>query len=139
MIRRHSYLRKSSKPIPRRVRPRLRKRGARANLARECAALWSRVVTRGCGCWLRSSFCRGPLDAAHAFPKGACPAVRYDPAYGLPTCRFHHELYANGQDWHELLRLHWGRAVYAEHYAAAHISGARLNLVEVKRSLQERA
>lgn len=125
------------KRIPRKARPRRERKTPRAFLARQCAALWSAAVLRKGGCWLGPSlFCSDHIDPAHVFPKGACPAVRYDPAYGLPTCRWHHRLLGNGLDWHDRVIRLWGPKLYAERFRKAHEAGTRPDLRAIRDALR---
>ena len=133
MIRRRS-------PIARRVRPRQRRKGSRANLARVCAELWSkRVLAAGEGrCVAEGSYfrCLGPIDPAHCFGKKAHPSVRYELWNGVLLCRAHHDFLGNGRGWRDFLFcMLWGPALYAERYALA-CSTRRVDLSEVRRSLQ---
>lgn len=138
MIRRRVPLVRNRKPIARRSRPNPVRRSRRASLARQCAALWSAAVLRKFGgeCWLWSRSCSGPIDAAHVFSKKACPAVRYDPDFGLPTCRSHHRLYGNGPEWQALVRARWGDELFNVRYRHAHLTRTKPDLEAVRRKLR---
>lgn len=141
MIRRSKPLSRSSAPIARRARVRKRKAGPRANLARECARLWSeKVRAKNWGRCQVAGYdylvCAGPLDPAHGFGVDVAPGVRFELWNGIPACRLHHEHYeARKKAWEMFLYKLCGSALYTERYAMACTTQKR-DLRAVRRELE---
>lgn len=130
--------------IVRHVRLRAYRKGKTADVRAELKRLWSHVVLQKNGgrCVLAGEDivkCGGPMDPAHAWPKGACPQVRYDPDMGEPVCRRHHQTYGNGLLWRIWLRGYWTPKVYEARDRAAHVSGGRVDYEAAKAKLEATA
>lgn len=141
MIQRRAYLHRNTKPIARRARVRKRRIGPRANLARECAALWSEKVREKNGgrCQMAGYDqirCAGQLEAAHAFGKQARPAVRYERWAGIPLCHSHHDTYGNSAHFLVFLCGFWGAELYEERVRMSRWTRRKRDLRAVRRELQ---
>lgn len=102
----------------RRSRPRARRKGKRASLARQCDLLWGQIVRgRRKSCEICHS--RWYLQAAHGFSR-RYRGTRWLPINGFCLCRRCHMRYTHDPlAWTGYLRMAWGLDVYEELEAKA--------------------
>lgn len=108
-------------PIPRRSRPRKRRKGKKASLAREADKLWSQLVRRKGYCEEHhfSADCAGPLQAAHGYSR-RYRNTRWLLINGFCLCSGAHMFYTHRVlEWDAYLRKAWGEPLYEELRALA--------------------
>lgn len=100
------------KPIARHSKPRSRRKGKRASLARQADQLWSVIVRRGGKC--EGCGGREHLQAAHGFSR-RYRGTRWLPINGFCLCRGCHKRFTHDQlGWTAWLKERWGLPVYEE-------------------------
>lgn len=108
--------------VPKRsVKPRKKRKGKRASLARECDRLWSLIVKCRIGCEALVLSCCENLysvfqsyQAAHGFSR-RYRATRWLPINGFRLCRACHVYYTHRPlEWDVWLREAWGEPAYTE-------------------------
>ena len=112
---------KRRKPIARTSRPRKRRKGKKASLARQADALWSKIVKRKGGCdfagfdiGYKPHVCRGALQAMHGIPR-TYRATRWLPVNGFKGCQAAHWYYTvRKEEWSYFLLHAWGEPVFNE-------------------------
>lgn len=104
--------------VPKRsVKPRKKRKGKRASLARECDRLWSLIVKHGGKC--DECMTGEHLQAAHGISR-RYRATRWLPINGFPLCRSHHVFFTHRPlEWTAWLRGAWGDLGYDELYYLA--------------------
>lgn len=82
-------LRRNTKPIARRSRPRAQRRTAHAALVREADRLCREIVLRRDGTCQVGELCGSnpALDWCHGFPRSTYPALRHEPRAHFAACR----------------------------------------------------
>jgi len=104
---------KAPKRITRTCRPRRKRRGGKAALAREADRLWSLIV-RGRGACEMEGDHGGPLQGAHGFSR-RYRTTRWLPINGFCLCAGHHVAMTHDPlAWDDFLRRAWGEPVYQE-------------------------
>lgn len=100
------------KPIERRSRPRKRRKGTKAALAREADKLWSLLVRRPGLCEICGS--RFRLQGAHGFSR-RYRNTRWLLINGFCLCSGCHVYFTHRDlEWQDFLRRSWGESVYDE-------------------------
>ena len=100
------------RPIARTSRPRARRKGKRASLARQCDLLWGQIVRRCGKCEACGS--REFLQAAHGFSR-RYRGTRWLPINGFCLCRSCHKRWTHDQlGWTAWLKGRWGIPAYEE-------------------------
>lgn len=100
------------RPIARKSKPRARRKGKRASLARQCDQLWGQIVRKPGWCEIcgKSEF----LQAAHGFSR-RYRGTRWLPINGFCLCRSCHKRMTHDPlRWTEWLRIKWGEPTYYE-------------------------
>jgi len=104
---------RSRKPISRKSRPRTRRKGKRASLAREADRLWSLIVRRRGTCEMDGTHA-GPLQGAHGFSR-RYRGTRWLLINGVALCAKHHVVMTHDPlAWTAWLKTAWGDLVYEE-------------------------
>lgn len=99
-------------PISRKSKPRARRKGKRASLARQCDLLWGQIVRRNGCCVLCGE--REYLQAAHGISR-RYRGTRWLPINGFCLCRgCHKRMTHDPLGWEAQIRLWWGQPVYEE-------------------------
>lgn len=99
-------------PISRKSRPRARRKGKRASLARQCDLLWGQIVRRQGYC--ENCNKRDYLQAAHGFSR-RYRGTRWLPINGFCLCRSCHKRWTHDHlGWTDWLIDRWGLDVYEE-------------------------
>ncbi len=106
---------KVQKPLKRGARPRKRRRGKAASLAREADRLWSLVVRHRGHCEIeRPHECKGVLQGMHGIPR-TYRSTRWLPINGFAGCAGAHFYFTNRpEEWSAYLLEAWGLEVYRE-------------------------
>lgn len=104
---------KAPKRIVRKCRPRKRRRGTKAAMAREADRLWSAMVRMRGACEMGGEH-SGPLQGAHCFSR-RYRNTRWLLINGVCLCAGHHVAMTHDPlAWDDWLRLTWGEGVYLE-------------------------
>lgn len=100
------------KPITRTSRPRRKRKGKRASLARQCDLLWGQIVRARGACEMCSNPKRLPLQAAHGISR-RYRGTRWLPINGFCLCSgCHMSMTHNPLAWDDFLRVEWGDITY---------------------------
>ncbi len=138
-MKRNVRLRRSTKPIARRTRPRAVRKGKRASLERNLRQLVAvaAFARDNHTCQVQGFIahrCKGPLDPAHGFGKGSHPSVEFEPWNVIAVCRFMHDgMGTSSKTWTRFLWWLWGWDLYSVRYAAACQKGR--DLAEIRAEL----
>jgi len=124
---------KRAPKLLRRTRPRRRRKGKKANLAKEADHLWSLIVRRPGKCELCSS--TNGLQGAHGFSR-RYRATRWLPINGFCLCRKCHVYFTHRPlEWDDVLGIQWGIPVRDELRRIA-LAGAKPDLEAIVESLK---